>query len=380
MKKNHFDYCLLIVVVFLIIIGIIFLTSVSGVFSQEKFGNATYYLFHQIVYGLIPGLILGFLVFKINLKTIKKFSFFILLSSLFLMVLVFLPSIGMVSGGAQRWLKLGNISFQPSEILKISFIIYLAAWLSNPIRDKSFLKNKMFESKNLFFKFKKEFFDLLPFLLILIIIGFLLFFQSHTSTTGIILIIAVTMYFLSNSSLWHSLFLVFVGILGLLIFLIESPYRIKRIQVLLGIIKDYMGLGYQIKQISIAIGSGGLYGVGLGMSNQKFGFIPQTISDSIFAIIAEETGFIGGLILISLFVIFFWRGFKIFKSSQDKFFKLLAIGITFWISFQAFINIGAMIGVLPLTGVALPFISYDGSHIIAELIGVGILLNISKQK
>jgi len=140
-----------------------------------------------------------------------------------------------------------------------------------------------------------------------------------------------------------------------------------------------MGNGYQMKQALITVGSGGIFGLGLGMSLQKFGFLPQSMSDTIFAIFAEETGFIGSLILIFLFLIFFWRGFKIGKSTQDKFFQLTALGISSWIALQGFINIGAMIGILPLTGVPLPFISYGGSHIIVELIGVGILLNISKQ-
>ena len=141
---------------------------------------------------------------------------------------------------------------------------------------------------------------------------------------------------------------------------------------------DPMGLGYQLKQSLIAVGSGGIFGLGLGMSNQKFGFIPQTISDSVFAIFAEELGLIGSFLLIITFLFFLWRGFKIAKRSQDKFSKLFAIGFTVWISIQALVNIGAIIGILPLAGIPLPFISYGGSHIAVELIGAGILLNISK--
>jgi len=151
-----------------------------------------------------------------------------------------------------------------------------------------------------------------------------------------------------------------------------------RLRVLLGSIKDPMGIGYQIEQSLIAIGSGGILGLGLGTSIQRFGFIPQTMSDSIFAVFAEETGFIGSLVLIFLFLVLLWRGFRISKRSPDKFSQLFAIGISSWICIQAFINIGAMIGILPLTGIPLPFISYGGSHMVAELIGIGILLNISK--
>jgi cell division protein FtsW len=152
----------------------------------------------------------------------------------------------------------------------------------------------------------------------------------------------------------------------------------KRILVFLNPGIDPMGMGYQMKQILITIGSGGIFGLGLGMSVQKFGWIPQTMSDSIFAIFAEETGFVGSVVLIFLFLLLLWRGFRIAKMSQNKFSQLLAMGISCWICIQAFINIGAMIGLLPLTGIPLPFISYGGSHMVAELIGIGILLNISK--
>jgi len=159
-----------------------------------------------------------------------------------------------------------------------------------------------------------------------------------------------------------------------------APYRAARLLVFLKPETDPMGMGYQIKQALIAIGSGGIFGLGLGTSGQRLGFLPQSMADSIFAIMAEETGFVGGLILIALFLVFLWRGFKIGKSSQNKFSQLLAVGISSWIVIQAFINIGSMVGILPLTGIPLPFISYGGSALVSELIGVGILLNISKNK
>ena len=157
-----------------------------------------------------------------------------------------------------------------------------------------------------------------------------------------------------------------------------APYRAARLLVFLNPETDPMGMGYQLKQALIAVGSGGIFGLGLGMSVQKFGFLPQSMADSIFAIFSEETGFIGSLILIFLFLIFFWRGFKIAKKSMDQFSKLAALGISCWIILQALINIGSMIGIIPLTGVPLPFLSYGGSALVTELIGVGILLNISK--
>lgn len=352
--SKRFDHLLIITVIILLILGVLFLSSVSAVFSREKFGNPWYYFLHQVIWGIVPGIILGFIAFRINLSIIKRWSLLIILGALILMVLVFIPGWGIVSGGAPRWLNLKFFSFQPSEFLKLAFIIYLSALLA------------------------KRSSALLPLFVIIGIITLLLACQSDISTLGIIITIAIIMYFLAGTPFWHILLIILITAGGFLALIRLAPYRMKRLQVLLGLVKDPMGLGYQIKQILIAIGSGGIFGTGLDESYQKFGFIPQTMSDSIFAIIAEETGFIGSLVLISLFLIFLWRGLKISKTVKDKFSQLLAIGISFWISIQALVNIGAMIGILPLTGIPLPFISYGGSHLVVELIGVGILLNISK--
>lgn len=371
MKKKHFDYILAIVVVLLIILGILVLASVSAIFSLENFGKTTSYLFHQIIFGLVPGVILGFIAFKVHLSVFKKWAPLLILINLVLMVLVFIPGLGIISGGAPRWLNLGFVSFQPSEFLKVVFIFYLSAWLA---------KREILPYPRLAEKGRAWKFTLLPFLIIIGVITLLLAKQSDVSTLGVIVFIALVIYFSAKIPLWHSILIFSIALGGLLILIKLAPYRIMRVLVLLGLVKDPMGLGYQIKQALITIGSGGIFGLGLGMSNQKFGrFLPQIMSDSIFAIFAEETGFIGSLILISLFLILFWRGFRIAKLSQDKFSQFLALGISSWICFQAFVNIGSMIGLLPLTGIPLPFISYGGSHLVAELIGIGILLNISKK-
>lgn len=359
------DYILLIIFIILTILGILILSSVSATISQEKFETSFYYLNHQVLFGLIPGLILGFLAFKMNLNLLKKFSPLILLINLILMVMVFLPEIGLTIRGGARWISLGPISFQPSEFLKLSFIIYLATWLAS--RAKESLSKKNFSQ------------TLIAFLILIGIISLVLVFQPDVSTLGIILISALAMFFLAKTPIWHSLLIVLTSALFLLPLIKIAPYRFTRILVFLNPELDPMGIGYQIKQALIAIGSGGIWGSGLGLSKQKFGFLPQSISDSIFAIFAEETGFFGSLILILLYLIFFWRGFRIGKE-KEGFLKLVAFGITFWITLQAFVNIGSMIGILPLTGIPLPFISYGGSHLITELAGVGILLNISKNK
>jgi len=357
-EKHKIDYLLVGIVCVLLIIGILFLASVSASFSQEKFGKTTYYLFHQII-RLSLGIILGFIAFKISLSFLRKYSLIFILINLVFMALVFIPKIGIITGGAPRWMNFGFFTFQPSEFLKLTFIIYLSALLT------SFLRNK-------------RAFTLIPFLAILGVLAFLLTLQSDVSSLAVIISVGILMYFSTGFPFWHTALVILICAGGICGLIKAAPYRMKRILVFLNPGIDPMGMGYQIKQILIAIGSGGIFGLGLGMSAQKFGWIPQTMSDSIFAIFAEETGFVGSVVLIFLFLLLLWRGFRIAKMSKNKFSQLLAIGISCWICIQAFINIGAMIGILPLTGIPLPFISYGGSHIVVELIGIGILLNISK--
>lgn len=371
MKKYHPDYILIAASIGLLILGILILTSVSAALSREKFGSTYYFLNHQLLFGLLPGILLAFLAFKIPLTILKKWALIFLLINLILLAMVFLPEIGLGAGGAARWISVGKITFQPSEFLKLTFIIYLAAWLASRTPHQLAGGGQAKKIKG----FGQT---LIAFLIVISLISLLLIFQPDISTLGIVITSAALMYFLAGTPLWQSFSLILVGA-GALFFLIKTaPYRLARLLVFLNPETDPMGIGYQIKQALIAVGSGGIFGLGLGMSRQKFGFLPHSISDTIFAILAEETGFIGSLILILLFLLFFWSVFKISKKAGDKFSQLLALGIGCWIVLQAFVNIGSMIGILPLTGIPLPFISYGGSHLIAELIGVGILLNISK--
>jgi cell division protein FtsW len=363
-REVHFDYFLLSVVILLTIFGILILTSVSAPISQEKFGTGFYYLRHQILFGLLPGLIIGYLAFKIKLDFLKKWALALFLINILFLGMVFLPGLGINFRGASRWVNLGFFSFQPSEFLKPIFILYLASWLA-----------KWTERNQ-----KNKFGEVLPaFLLIIVLVSLFLIFQPDISTLLIILSAPLAIYFLAKTPFWHTLLILLLLIIGSLILIQIAPYRLNRISAFLNPELDPMGLGYQVKQALISIGSGGIAGLGLGLSEQRFGFLPQSISDSIFAILAEETGFIGSFILILLYLIFFWRGFKIGERSRDQFSRSVAFGITFWITLQAFVNIGAMIRILPLTGIPLPFISYGGSALVSELIGVGILLNISRR-
>jgi len=369
----NFDYYIAGIVLALLFMGILMLASISSVISQEKFGNTTHYLFHQLIIGVIPGLILATIAYFFPLKFFKKWAWLAILINLLLMVLVFIPGLGVVAGGASRWINLRFFTFQPSELLKLVFILYIATWLSNPLRKIKEGKKKLFERKENFI------YTFVPFMVIASVIAFLLAKQSDLSTLVVIIGSGAIMYFCSGTPLWHILLMLAIGGGGLFTLIKVASYRMKRIMVFLDPNFDPMGIGYQIKQIMIGIGSGGIIGLGLGMSNQKFGFIPQIMSDSIFAIYSEETGLLGSLVLLALFAGFLFVGFRIGKRSKDTFSKLFAFGFSSWICIQAFVNIGAMVGLLPLTGIPLPFISYGGSHVAVELIGVGILLNISKQ-
>jgi len=361
MQKEQPDFLILVSVVLLTVIGLLVLAGAAVPYSLKTTGNPNYFFIHQLLYGFLPGVILGFILFKIDLNFLKKVSFFIFVLAICLMFLVFIPGLGIESGGATRWLSIGPISFQPAEFLKIATIIYLSFWLGS-IKKTNFNKNKI----------------LISFFLIITLIVLSLFLQSNLSTLVLILSIAFVIYFCADTPLWHSA-LIGVLILAAVIILINvAPYRIERVKALLNTESAPLEETYHLNQSLISVGSGGVFGSGLGLSLQKFGFLPQVISDSIFAVFAEETGFIGCIILISLFIFFGVRCFILAKRQRNESFKLIMIGIGFWIVFQAFINIGAFIGILPLSGTPLPFLSYGGSHLMMELAAAGLLLNISK--
>ncbi|NTV55010.1 MAG: cell division protein FtsW, partial [Candidatus Moranbacteria bacterium] len=227
---------------------------------------------------------------------------------------------------------------------------------------------------------KTDFFEgVVPFLLMLGIIAFLVMKQPDTGTLGILFIIAIAMFFSAGARLSHIGLLFGSGLAGLGVLILLAPYRMKRLLVFLDPDHDPSGAGYQIRQALIALGSGGFLGVGLGHSRQKFMYLPEPMTDSIFAVLGEELGFVGCAVVIALFLFFAYRGFRIAQKAPDEFGRLLAVGIVSWIVFQAFINIFAITGLMPLTGVPLPFISYGGTSLAAILGAIGILLNISKR-
>jgi cell division protein FtsW len=369
--KKHIDYYLLGAVGILLVFGFLFLATLSASASLKDFGNTNFYIFHQLK-SFALALILAIIAFFIPINFVKKLSPWILLITLILLLSVMF--FGANYWGAQRWLVIFGMVLQPSEILKLASILYLSAWIASRIKDNKG-KGILSSAKGGYYNFLNLY---LPFAILLTIVSTIMIIQSDLSTLGIIGLTLVTLYFSARTPLWHTFLTVLGAIGGLFIFIRFEPYRWERFSVFLHPETDPLGAGFQIKQSLIAIGSGGIFGKGIGMSSQKFGYIPQAMTDSVFPIIAEESGIVGCIILIALFIFLLWRGIVISKNSTDNFSKFTALGIVFWITLQAFINISSSIGIWPLAGIPLPFFSYGGSHLLTELAGVGLLLNISK--
>jgi len=372
--NKRLAYFLFFLVLFLLGFGFLFLALLSAPASLQRFQNTTHYSLHQLFFGILPALVAGFFAYKISLKTIKKLAPPLVLINIALMFSVFIPGFGIKIGGASRWINLGNFTVQPSEFLKITAILYLSAWIASKLSEDRARGWRGLTKRG----YHNIVYILLPFLVFLGLISIALYLQRDVSTLGIVSLTLLTIYFSSKTPLWHTLLIIFSGP-SILLFLIRfEPYRLQRWMIFINPNLDPLGMGFQLRQSLISLGSGGIFGKGLGMSVQKFGYLPQAMSDSMFAIMGEEFGIIGCVALIAAFILFFWLGVKIAKNSEDKFSKMVAIGVVFWITLQAFINIASTAGVFPLAGIPLPFFSYGGSHLVVELIGVGLLLNISK--
>ena len=353
------DKPLMIIFFSLVVFGLVMIFSAGAPLALNKYGELTYFFFHQLFYGVIPGLVLWAIVQNIPYKFWEKVAF-----PLFMVILILLVSVlivGETYKGSTSWIDLGPFNLQPTELAKLILIIYLAAWLSKR-------EDKM----------ESFFLGFLPFCFILVVLAALIASQPDIGTLGMISIIAISIYFLAKGKLSHIFLLFLMGIVTLALMIQIAPYRMARFKAFVNTEADLTGIGWQIYQAKIAIGSGGFLGNGLGEGRQKFLYLPEPIGDSIFAIICEELGMIGGVVLIALFVLMAWRGYRIVKNAPDTFAKLLAGGITSWFVLQAFINIGAITALIPLTGIPLPFVSYGSSALIVSLVAAGILLNISR--
>ena len=360
-RGHHPDYLFFVVVIILTIFGLAMLASASSNLGKIQFNDTYYYLKHQILFGLSLGL-LGFTAgYFLHYRNLKKGAFIFLLISLAALVLVFTP-LGLQARNTSRWLRLGPLSFQPAELMKLAFIVYLAAWLSNP----KFKRATDFQS------------GLLPFLIISGTIAALLILQPATSTVVILLLSGLTVYFVSGAPVKYIFLIILFAAIAIGLVVYATPYRRARILGFLDQSADAQGQNYQVNQGLIAIGSGGLTGVGYGQSITKNGYLPTPIDDSIFAIVAEELGFVGAGALLALFALFALRLFWLAKKTGDRFGRLLLVGFGMVIAFQAFVNMAATSGLIPLTGIPLPFVSYGGSALAVFLTMSGIALNVTK--
>lgn len=352
---------LTILIFILIVFGLAMLSSAGVVEGQKRFDSSSYYFLHQLLYGVLPGLALFFLFSKISYKFWKKVSLPLLLVVVGLMVMVFVPGVGYGLKGAHRWLNFGFVTFQPSEVLKLTLIIYFAAWFS---RKEGHISAGIKSAA--------------PFFFVVGFIGLLLLLQPDMGTLVVVVSTAVAMYFFAGVKLAH--FMVLILILGILLgaFSVIEPYRLNRLKAFINPEVDKQDTSYHINQALLGIGSGGIFGLGFGQSRQKFNYLPEPVGDSIFAITVEELGLVGGVFLLGLFFALSLTLVNIAKSSPNLFSRLIILGITIWVSGQAFINIAAISGLVPLTGLPLPFISFGSSSLVSILAAMGIAVNISR--
>lgn len=333
--------------------GLLAIYDASIVDAYKTFNDKYHYLKQQTSWLLI-GIIASLIISKFPVAFLKKISPLLLVGSLVLMILVLIPGIGSKFLGARRWLILGPIVIQPSEILKISLILYLAHWLEKPKEIGQFI-----------------------FLIISCLI--LIMLQPDLGTAIIIVGSTFLMYYLSGASIKHIFYFALILLTAVTMLILLSPYRMERVKTFLDPTSDPLGSSYHINQILYGIGSGGLTGVGLGMSRQKYAFLPEATTDSIFVIIAEEVGFLGSLIAILVLVFMIISSFRVATSVKDKFDIFLASGISLLFLVQTFVNLGSMVALVPLTGVPLPFISYGGSSLVSNFIALGFLINVARR-
>ncbi|EKD82604.1 MAG: cell division membrane protein [uncultured bacterium] len=359
-KIRHFDHILLFVVVALMGLGLIMVYSASSVTSLATMSDGLYYFKRQLVW-VITGLLAMLAFSLVPYQKLEKLAVPLLGLAVFLLIMVLIPGVARDIGGAKRWLRFGGIGFQPSEFAKLCFVIYVAHSISiRQDRIKSFVHG------------------LLPDISIAAIIFALVYKEPNLSTAALILGTYLVLYFLGNGSIAYLAAIGAIGVSGIFVLIFQAGYRVRRLMAFLDPWENAQTSGYHIIQSLVAIGSGGFWGLGLGQSRQKFFILPERHTDFIFAIICEELGMIGGIVVLLMFFALIWRGVYIATSAPDSFGFLLASGITAIVGLQVVVNIGVVLSLMPTTGITLPFISYGGSSLLFLAVGMGILLNISR--
>lgn len=372
------DYVLIVLTGIFLIFGLIMIFDAS-IYNADQFFDDRFYFVKQQAVWIVLGVAAAAVIYFWDYHSFSKLA--VPLMGVTIVLLIMVLVFGEEINGSKRWFSLGGIPIQPAELAKPAFILYLSTWLSKT-KDKKTFKN-LKEALRYHFVY-----ELLVFLALLGVVGGLIVIEPDLGTTVVICVVAFVIYFSSGRDSIHTLGSALIvtvgGILGLVAVILES-YRLERVRtfaelLLTGKVADPLGSGYQVQQILIGIGSGGFWGKGFGESRQRFGYLVENtaFTDSIYAIILEELGMIGGIILIVLFLLLLSRAFRIAKKAPDKLGQLLAGGIGFWLAFQAFLHMAANVALVPVTGVPLTFFTYGGSSLVVSLIGMGILLNVSR--
>lgn len=359
-KRTTPDFILIIVTLTLLAVGLTMVYSASAIWAEYKFNDSFFFAKRQMLFAVV-GIVAMFFIMNIDYWTWRTWAKIIIIVCFVLLILVLIPGIGNVRNGSRSWIGVGAFSIQPSEFMKLAMIAFLAKFLS--------------ESQKQITSFKK---GLVPALGIVFLAFGLIMIQPDLGTGTVMVGTAIVMIFIAGARISHFVGLGLIGLLGFVGLVLSAPYRIQRITSFLDPWEDPLGSGFQIIQSLYAIGPGGLLGLGLGQSRQKFFYLPEPQTDFIFAILSEELGFIGGSFVILMFALLLWRGIRIALGASDLYGSFLAVGIVAMVAIQVMINIGVVIGLMPVTGITLPFLSYGGSSLTLMLMAIGVLLNISR--
>ena len=360
MKRKKWDKVLFIAVLFLVLFGLVMIYSASSIWAEYKFDDSFRYVKSQSLFIAI-GILLMYTVAKIDYTWYYKKTNLILSVCLLLLVLVLIPGIGSVRNGSRSWFGIGSFGIQPSEFVKLALIIFTAKYLSK---------------SNKFVRDWKR--GVIPILVILFVIFGLIMLQPDFGTGMIIVVSIIAMLFIAGVDMRFFLGLGALGVVGIVALILVAPYRMDRITSFINPWSDPLGTGFQIIQSLYAIGPGGLLGMGFMNSRQKHFYLPEPQTDFIFSIISEEFGVLGVILVSALFLIILWRGIRIALNTKDAFAKYLAFGMIFQIIIQSIMNLMVVVGLIPVTGVTLPFLSYGGSSLLVSMVSIGIILNISK--
>ncbi|KSU62430.1 rod shape-determining protein RodA [[Bacillus] enclensis] len=360
LKKSTPDFILIIVTLTLLAVGLIMVYSASAVWADYKFDDSFFFAKRQLLFAAV-GVFAMFFIMNVEYWTWRNWAKVLVIICFVLLVLVLIPGVGVLRNGSRSWIGVGAFSIQPSEFMKLAMIAFLAKYLS--------------ENQKYITSFRK---GVLPSLLLVFTAFGMIMLQPDLGTGTVMVGTCVVMIFISGARVMHFAWMGLAGLAGFAALVVSAPYRIKRITSFLDPWEDPLNSGFQIIQSLYAIGPGGLFGLGLGESRQKFFYLPEPQNDFIFAILAEELGFIGGTFVLLLFALILWRGIRIALGAPDLFGSFLAVGIVSMIAIQVMINVGVVTGLMPVTGITLPFLSYGGSSLTLMLMAVGVLLNISR--